>query len=562
MAPGRASALDLTHNGLAAMRMSEKQVNVLVGGALLALLPLAWLQYRWISEVSEADQQRRRGELKAAMERIADETDRDATDLHASLIGPIGRDDEPLDRRIMALRPDDESLPVAAVISLFDAGEGDWRAEQWNPEMRGMAQTEVPDWWRKRSFREGPIHAEPPALVGPVQDDRSEGPGWLVVKLDEKKIAEHYFPTLIRHHLGEEFLREYAVRIVARDGSQTLYSSVSGGFPGQPDGTIPLLRRVRRALAEAPPPPPGSTPPPPPPRKKKGRRFGGEGPPPEFGGGGVWRLEIRHTDGSLDTVVARTRMRNLVVSGITVLLLGLAFMALGFAVRRSQRLARLQLEFAAGVSHELRTPLAVIVSAGDNLAGGYVKDPAKVREYGALMRDEGTRLTGMVEQVLRFSAIESEQMPLEKRAVLVSDVMESVEREMKPVGDRQGCVWESRVENATFSGDRGALHVAVRNLVENAMRHGGGKWVGVSGQKSGESVVFTVEDRGTGVPATDLPHLFEPFYRGADSRAQQRKGSGLGLALVNRIAKAHGGKVEVSNKAEGGARFVLTIPCD
>jgi signal transduction histidine kinase len=71
-----------------------------------------------------------------------------------------------------------------------------------------------------------------------------------------------------------------------------------------------------------------------------------------------------------------------------------------------------------------------------------------------------------------------------------------------------------------------------------------------------------VEDRGPGISPADLPHLFDPFYRGVESRAQQRKGSGLGLALVDRIARAHGGGVKVSNKPDGGARFVLTIPND
>jgi signal transduction histidine kinase len=264
----------------------------------------------------------------------------------------------------------------------------------------------------------------------------------------------------------------------------------------------------------------------------------------------------------MDDVVGRTRRRNLIVSGVTLLFLALAIAAVSYALRRSQRLARLQLEFTAGVSHELRTPLAVIVSAGDNLAGGYVRDPLKVREYGALVRDEGTRLTGMVDQVLRFSEFEAERLPMEKRAVLVSDVMENVEREMRPVAERQGCEWESSYENATLSADGPALHVAVRNLVENALRHGGGKWISVRGGKQGTEIVFTVEDRGPGIAPADMPHLFDPFYRGVESRARQRKGSGLGLALVDRIARAHGGSVTASNKPDGGARFTVRIPSE
>lgn len=534
-------------------------MNALVGGALLALLPLAWLQYRWISEVSEADQQRRRGELRAALERIAEDADRDATELHVALIGPMGRDDRPLEQRMAGLRQDDERLPVARMLAVYGMEEGGWRTERWDAEAKKLVPAETPEWWTRRPFREGPIHADPPALLGPAREERT---GWIVAELDTKGLAERYFPRLIRRHLGEEFLREYAVRVVTRDGDRTLYATEEGEFAGAPDGAIPLLRRLRRGGGEGPPVGPRLGSPEGRPRGfKKGRAFGGP-PPMEFGGEGIWRLEARHTNGSLDLVVARTRWRNLLVSGVTLLLLGLALSALGFAVRRSQRLARLQLEFTAGVSHELRTPLAVIVSAGDNLAGGFVRDPEKIREYGALVRDEGTRLTGMVDQVLRFSAMEAEQMPLEKRPLLVSDAMASVEREMRPAAERQGCAWEASFTDAAISGDAGALHVALRNLVENALRHGGGKWVGLRAEKAGNAVVFTVEDRGPGISPADLPHLFEPFYRGAESRARQRKGSGLGLALADRIARAHGGSVRASNKADGGARFTLTIPCE
>ena len=518
------------------MRMSEKQVNVLVGGALLALLPLAWLQYRWISEVAEADQQRRTRELAAALERVSTETDRAAGQLHATLVGPRGGDGMPLEERIANYTPGEDALPLLRIMRATESDEG-VRAEVWDAGQERMVPTAVPGWWSEQVIREGPIHGEPAALLGPAFSEEDARRGFVILELDERKIVDEFLPRLVRSQVGEMYLNEYSIRVV----------KMGQDYGG--DVAVPVFRQINRGV------PPG---PPPPGRGGWKKKKGGRPPGATFAGPGIWRLEATHREGPMESVVARTRVRNLAVSGVTLLFLAMAMVAVGFALRRSQRLARLQLEFTAGVSHELRTPLAVIVSAGDNLAGGYVKDPMKVREYGALVRDEGTRLTGMVDQVLRFSEFEADRIPLEKRAVLVSDVMANLEREMRPVAERQGCQWDVSYTNGTLSGDAAALHVALRNLVENALRHGGGKWVGVRAEKG----LFTVEDRGPGISPADLPHLFDPFYRGVESRAQQRKGSGLGLALVDRIARAHGGGVKVSNKPDGGARFVLTIPND
>jgi signal transduction histidine kinase len=529
------------------MRLSERQINLLAGGAVVALLPLAWLQYRWISEVSEADQQRRMEELKGALERIARETDLGAGRVHAALIGPPGGDDFPLEERLRGYRPAEDAVPIREVFRIREAPEG-LEAERWDSATERMVRTAVPGWWTERSPGEGPIQGNPPALLGPAFDEESGETGFLVLELDAQKVLAEYLPRVIGRHVGAGYLlQEYATQVTAV------------GEAVNADASVGLFRRVDRGVV---PPAPGrgavwrkkGAP-----GKKKGGPFG-LAVVSGVAGGGIWMLHAVHRSGSLDAKVERTRMRNLIVSGVTLLFLALAMLAVGHALRRSQRLARMQLEFTAGVSHELRTPLAVIVSAGDNLAGGYVKEPARVREYGALVRDEGTRLTAMVDQVLRFSEYEADRMPLERRALLISDVLENLEREMRPIVERQGAEWEMTFENATLSGDAAALHTAVRNLAENALRHGGGKWVGVRAAGEGGAVTFTVEDKGPGISPVDLPHLFEPFYRGVDSRAQQRKGSGLGLALVDRIARAHGGSVKASNRPDGGARFVLTIP--
>jgi signal transduction histidine kinase len=100
---------------------------------------------------------------------------------------------------------------------------------------------------------------------------------------------------------------------------------------------------------------------------------------------------------------------------------------------------------------------------------------------------------------------------------------------------------------------------AVTNLIANAARHGGsGKWVRVRAYSSGDSVVFEVADRGPGIAARDLRHVFKPFYRGKG--AAKTKGSGLGLHLVQRIAAAHGGSVSVESSTGAGAAIRIRLP--
>ena len=108
-------------------------------------------------------------------------------------------------------------------------------------------------------------------------------------------------------------------------------------------------------------------------------------------------------------------------------------------------------------------------------------------------------------------------------------------------------------------GDAASLARAVQNLIANAIRHGGGgEWVGVRAAADGGSVVITVEDRGPGIAARDLPHLFEPFYRGRG--ADRVRGSGLGLTIVQQIAEAHGGTCRRRSASRRRAAFTLRLP--
>src|SRR4029453_11368606 len=136
-----------------------------------------------------------------------------------------------------------------------------------------------------------------------------------------------------------------------------------------------------------------------------------------------WQGVVKHPAGSLEAFVGSTRRRNLMLSTSILAVLAVSMVLLIVSTRRSQELARQQLEFVAAVSHELRTPLAVIRSAGENLADGVVHDERQGRKYGGLIRAEGRRLSEMVEQILEFAGIQSGQRGFARRTVALAPLI-------------------------------------------------------------------------------------------------------------------------------------------
>jgi signal transduction histidine kinase len=165
--------------------------------------------------------------------------------------------------------------------------------------------------------------------------------------------------------------------------------------------------------------------------------------------------------------------------------LGLATGLLVVTAQRARHLAGQQMAFVAGVSHELRTPLAVICSAAENLADGIVQDPEQAGRYGVLIRDEGRRLSGMVEQVLGLVAAGSGRQTYAFAAAALPDVLARAEADNRSLLDQAGMTLETRVSHALppVRADLAALGAALGNLIQNAVKYAGeGGWVSLKRQ--------------------------------------------------------------------------------
>jgi signal transduction histidine kinase len=241
----------------------------------------------------------------------------------------------------------------------------------------------------------------------------------------------------------------------------------------------------------------------------------------------------------------------------------LIFVGLACAVildRQRQRLAKMQSEFVAHVSHQLKTPLALLSGAAETLGRGRVTSPEKIREYAGMVHAQAARLSSLVEQAIVFAEIDVEGAGLRFEVVdvtgLVRDVVDGFKR---GVPEQLEVRFSADAEVPLVKADPAALEQVVWNLFENALKYGQEDNVietAVSARNG--QVIIAVRDRGEGIQTTDLPRVFDQFYRGKTS--QQRRGFGLGLAYVQKVVVAHGGHISVNSELGQGAEFRIHLP--
>ena len=289
----------------------------------------------------------------------------------------------------------------------------------------------------------------------------------------------------------------------------------------------------------------------------------GRGRGRDQGRGTRWVIAVRHRAGSLEAAVTAARGKNLIASLLLVGLLGGAAWVLVQYTARSRRLAEMQFQFAAGISHDLRTPLTAIRGAAFNLVEGVVKEPAAVSRYLRLILRNSEELTAMIENVLAFSATLQSGKHAQSESLAVGEVLRRAVETMTPEVEHAGCRMEVNIASdlPAVAGDRVAVELVFRNLIGNAVRHGlGGKWIGISAAVHGQEVQVRVSDHGPGVAEEERERIFEPFYRGEQTRISRVPGTGLGLSLVKNTIERYKGKVEVNNSPGGGAQFTVRLP--
>lgn len=232
-------------------------------------------------------------------------------------------------------------------------------------------------------------------------------------------------------------------------------------------------------------------------------------------------------------------------------------------VTELRRLERLRTEFVANVSHELKTPLTAIQGAVETLLDGAAEDAEGRRTFLGAVRDEGERLRRLVEDLLTLASVESRQAGAAREEMEVKPFLQELSVRYGPLAQRQQVALAVEAGSAPprIRANRDQLAQAVGNLLENAIKYNrpGGK-VTLRAREQEGSLAIEVEDTGIGIPAEDLPRVFERFYRVDKARSTETGGTGLGLSIVKHIAEAHGGSVSVESRLGHGSRFTLVLP--
>ena len=247
--------------------------------------------------------------------------------------------------------------------------------------------------------------------------------------------------------------------------------------------------------------------------------------------------------------------------GITALLTLLAAVLLARYTDRKQRAAiQRERDFTRAAAHELKTPLAILQAHGEALREDIL--PEKRAEYLDVILDECGRMSALVGRLLELSRLESGN-PLQKEPLDLAALVREVWEPLALPLEQRDITLKLDLEALQLEGDRERLREAAGNLASNALRHcTPGGTIRVTLKREGSRAVLTVYNDGEPIPEADLPHLFQPFYRGGDkSRSRDSGGTGLGLAIVRAAALAHGGECEAENTG-GGVAFQLVLPLE
>ncbi len=278
-----------------------------------------------------------------------------------------------------------------------------------------------------------------------------------------------------------------------------------------------------------------------------------------------WVLRATQKDIADESAVKRKKLVDSILIGgaMTVILAGLGF--LGYAIRRERRLNELKSEFISNVSHELKTPLSIISMFGEMLAEGRTKSPEQAHEYAEIIWRESVRLGRLIDNVLDFAKMERGMGVYEFGESDVGGVVErAIELSARRVQNAEMTLTtEIEPDLPLVELDANAFTLAVMNLIDNAIKYAAdGKKIAVVLKREGDRLVLRVGDRGPGIDPDEHERIFERFYRSRAVRLKPIRGSGIGLALVQHIARAHGGEAVVESKVGEGATFSISIPID
>lgn len=225
------------------------------------------------------------------------------------------------------------------------------------------------------------------------------------------------------------------------------------------------------------------------------------------------------------------------------------------------RIDNVRRDFIANISHELKTPIGAVSLLAEALVAS-ADDPAQVRRFAESLEREANRLAELTGDIIELSRLQSLGTIDDGEFVSVDEVVLAAVESNRVLAESSGIdLAVSATSGGWVRGDRGSLITAVHNLVRNAVSYSTGpSRVGVGVVVRDGSAEISVTDQGVGIPAAELPRVFERFYRGDPARSRNTGGTGLGLSIVKHVIQNHRGEVRVWSHPGRGSTFTIKLP--
>ena len=220
--------------------------------------------------------------------------------------------------------------------------------------------------------------------------------------------------------------------------------------------------------------------------------------------------------------------------------------------------SKVRQEFTSNVSHELKTPLHVISGYAELIKEGIVKD-SDVKEFGEKIYSEASRMSKLVEDIMKISKLESDKT-IEKTQLKLKNIVVAIVDSLMIEADKKNVKFKLSLNDCSISGNYDSIYSLIFNLVDNAIKYNktNGK-ITIKLQEVSNNVVLSVKDTGIGIPKEDLDRIFERFYRVDKSRSKDSGGTGLGLAIVKHSLIVNNATIKVERELKKGSTFTVTF---
>lgn len=227
---------------------------------------------------------------------------------------------------------------------------------------------------------------------------------------------------------------------------------------------------------------------------------------------------------------------------------------------KNKKAEAMRREFSSNVSHELKSPLTSINGYAELIATGLAKDD-DIKKFGQIINEEGNRLLNIIDDILKLSKLDEENLQEGKTIVNIKNVVDESINRFKRISDIKKIKVENKVCDINIKTHESLFTDLVTNIYENAIKYNKTKGqIIIKCEKNKKNIKLIIEDRGIGIKKEDLPRIFERFYVADKQRTRTLKSTGLGLSIVKHICDYLNYDIKVESKYGYGSKFIILIP--